>query len=411
MITEERFENGITVALEELPHAESASLGVWVRAGAVDEVQPGGAGKTNAGISHFVEHMMFKGTQRRTYKDIADHVDRIGAAANAFTSKEATCYYIKLQPQHFAPAIDILADMVKNSLFDPGEMEKEKQVIYEEMKMIEDVPEDYGNELVDEAVFSGGSFGHSVIGTPDTVGGITRDDILAYRAQRYTADNILLSVAGKFDRAAVLALLAEAFGDIPAAEGSARALTVAPAPTADIRKDKGNAQSHLFLGRRSVSRLDDDCYPYQLYSSILGGSMSSRLFQNVREEKGLAYSVYSHNASLSADGMFLIYAGVAHEKEAAAEAAIFEELTRLAEVPVDAEELAKVKEQNKGAYLFARENIVGRMSSLGRNKLLLGRIIPTEEVMASIDAVTAADIQRIAKQNAIRDSFTRVIVC
>jgi predicted Zn-dependent peptidase len=415
MILKTKLSNGVTVVTEELAHAESSAIGVWVRAGAVDEIQPsatenGNFKKINAGISHFIEHMMFKGTENRSYMDIAYDIDKIGANANAFTGREATCYYVKLLPQHMAYCIEILADMLTGSLFDSEEMEKEKKVIYEEMKMIEDVPEDLGHELIDETVFKGGSLGNRIIGTPDSVGAVTRGDILAYLAERYTAENMLISVSGKFDRENLLVLLEEKFGGVSSGNGAVRVhKDVAHTPT-EIVKDKGIAQSHLYLGKRSVKRLDPDYYAYQLYSSLLGGSMSSRLFQNVREDKGLAYSVYSQNSSVANDGMFIVYAAVAHEKRDAAIDAVLEELMKLAETEVDQEELQKVKEQTKGGYLFARESIVGRMSSIGMNLLLLDRIVDPEDVMRAIDAVTPEDIRRIAAQNADKSQYSSVIV-
>jgi predicted Zn-dependent peptidase len=416
MISQTTLSNGMRVVLDEIPHAESAAIGVWIRAGAVDEFQPetlskrDAEQKINAGISHFLEHMMFKGTEKRSYKDIADDIDRIGASANAFTGKEATCYYIKLLPHHFPVAVDILSDMILHSRFDAEEMEKEKQVIYEEMKMIEDVPEDCGNELIDEAVFTGGHYGHSVIGSPESVGAVTRADIVNYRDQRYTPGNMLISVAGKFDREQVLGILEASFGQMKASGFEQRVLLTAPHEPKRLEREKGIAQSHLFFGKRSVGRLNDDSYPYQLFAGILGGSMSSRLFQNVREEKGLAYSVYANHAAFSQDGMFLIYAGVAHENEQAATQAICVELEKLASEGVGEEELSKVKEQSKGSYLFARESIVGRMSSVGRNLLLLDRIVSPEEVMEKINRVTTEDIRRIARENADMMLFSSVIV-
>jgi predicted Zn-dependent peptidase len=415
MILQSKLSNGVTVVTEELPHAESSAIGVWVRAGAVDEIQVsleknGNSAKTNAGISHFIEHMMFKGTVNRNYMDIAYDIDKIGASANAFTGREATCYYVKLLPQHMGYCIEILSDMLTGSLFDSAEMEKEKQVIYEEMKMIEDVPEDLGHDLIDEKVFKGGSLGNRIIGTPDSVAAITRDDILSYMAQRYTAENILISVSGKFDRDELMVQLEKSFGDIVQSNGSLRIhKDEVHVPTQHI-EDKGIAQSHIYLGKRSVKRLDSDYYAYQLYSSLLGGSMSSRLFQNVREDKGLAYSVYAQNSSVANDGMFIIYAAVAHQKREAALDAIMEELVKLAETYIDNEELQKVKEQTKGGYLFARESIVGRMSSMGMNLLLLNKVVNPDDVMKAIDGVMPEDIRKIAKQNAEKALYSKVIV-
>ncbi|MDR2610617.1 MAG: insulinase family protein [Clostridiales Family XIII bacterium] len=397
-----RLTNGILLAFEYLPYVRSASVGVWIRAGAVDETD-------RAGISHFIEHMMFKGTGRRSAKSIAEDIDRIGGSINAFTGKEATCYYVKTQSEHIGKSIDVLADMFTGSVFAPDEMEKEKGVVIEEMNMIEDSPEDLGHDLIGETVFADSELGRSIIGTKESVSAITREDILAYTAERYTADNIVISVAGNFDAAAVKALLEDGFGGLRVG-GAGRSVRAGAYKPEAIRRKKDIEQTHIFFGRPGVSIEAEDYYAFTLYNAILGGGMSSRLFQNVREDKGLAYSVYSMNNAYVDSGLFVVYAGVGLDKEDAATAAIFEEIAGIATPDIPADELGKVKEQSKGAYIFGQENISTRMFQTGRNLLLLGHTFTQDEVMDGIDSVKMDDIERIATRFADPGEYSRVII-
>jgi predicted Zn-dependent peptidase len=402
MVEITKLSNGIQLALERLPYVRSASVGVWIRAGAVDEAE-------HAGISHFIEHMMFKGTERRSARRIAEDIDRIGGSINAFTGKEATCYYVKTQSEHIGRSIDVLADMFSGSVFDPAEMDKEKGVVIEEMNMIEDSPEDLGHDLIGETVFADSELGRSIIGTKESVSAVTRADILAYMAERYAAENIVISVAGNFDVAAVTALLEDGFGAAPGG-GAVRGVRMGEHKPVTVRRKKDIEQTHIFLGRQGASMAAEDYYAFTLYNGILGGGMSSRLFQNVREDKGLAYSVYSMNNAYADSGLFTVYAGVGLDKEADATAAIFEEIAGMAGRDIPADELSKAKEQSKGAYIFGQENISTRMFQAGRNLLLLGRTFTQDEVMGGIDRVTMDDIERIAARFAEPGSYSRVII-
>lgn len=385
----EKLSNGMTVVLEDLPYGSSASVGVWIRAGAVDE------GK-NAGITHFIEHMMFKGTKNRTYRQISEDLEKIGTAVNAFTTKESTCYYIKSLSANLGSSIEVISDMMQNSLFDASEMEKEKDVIYEEIKMIEDVPDDFGSDLIQEAIFSGTPLANRIIGTPDSVGAITREDILAYVGERYTAPGMVIACSGMFDREEVIDSLEKGFGSISSEKASPRVYKKL-GPTR-IRRTviKDIEQTHLFIGTKGLKFTDKDIYAQNLYSSIAGGGMSSRLFMKVREELGLAYSVYAIDSPHVDDGQFTVYAGVSDEKAEEAIGAIKDVLRELAEEGVGADELSKVKEQYKASYAFRRESNSSRMFSAGRNMLLLERIYTEEEILAGVDAVTVDDIARLA---------------
>ena len=413
---------GVTVVTELVPHVLSAAIGIWVRAGARDEAPTARwtadkvaaeRGQENGaaipGITHFIEHMMFKGTEKRTALAIAEDIDRTGGMINAFTGQEATCYYVKTLSTHIPTAIDVLSDMLTGSVFDAGEMEKEKGVVIEEINMIEDNPEDIGQDLIMESIFDGTCLGNRVIGTKESVTSIGRQDILAYIDQRYRAGNMVISVAGNFEEDILMDALEAAFGSIPAG-GAPRTGGLNEHRPLWISKKKDVEQSHLYLGQRGEAMASEHYFPFILYSSILGGGMSSRLFQNVREDKGLAYSVYSTSASYVDGGAFYIYAGVGQNKEAEALEAIRIETERLAEEDVTEDELQKVKEQCKGQYLFSLESVQSRMFSLGRNVLHLGREVTQEEVVAGVDAVTVAHLGQQARRFAALDSYSAVMV-
>jgi predicted Zn-dependent peptidase len=397
--------NGVTLMSEYLPHLQSAAVGVWTLAGAVDERLPGAP----AGISHLIEHMLFKGTAIRSAKDIAEDVDRMGGVINAFTGKEATCYYIKTLSEHIRESIDLLGDIFLHSVFDEAELSKEKSVIYEEMSMIEDSPEDYGHDLLDEAIFAGSPLGNRIIGYKDTVGAVSSGAIRGYIADRYVGGNVVISVAGNFASNELVNLVEAAFGGVPPGRRPRSVADAAHSPTF-LSRAKDIEQSHIFLGRRGVNFASDDYYAFILFNSILGGSMSSRLFQSIREEKGLAYSVYSMSNSYVDDGVFIIYAGVGEGNERVTVEAIREETERLSYGGVDPDELAKVKEQSKGVYVFGRENVQTRMFAAGKNELLLGKVFEPDEIIAGIDAVTPDDISRLAKECADIARYSAVII-
>jgi predicted Zn-dependent peptidase len=364
----------------------------------------------NAGITHLIEHMMFKGTKSRTYKQISEDLEKMGTAVNAFTTKEATCYYIKSLSSNLAISLEVISDMVCNSLFDASEMEKEKDVICEEIKMIEDVPDDFGSDLIQEAIFSGTPLANRIIGTPESVRAITRADIIDYVKGRYTAPGMVIACSGKYDKAEFIESLEEGFGSISEEKAPDRVNTAADPACIRETVIKDIEQTHLFLGTKGVKFTDKDIYALNLYSSILGGGMSSRLFMKVREELGLAYSVYASDCPYTEDGQFSIYAGIADDKVEEAIKAIKDVMTVLAAGGASAEELSKVKEQYKAAYVFRRENNSSRMFAAGRNMLLLGRIYTEEEILAGVDAVTMEDINRLAAGYADFSNYSAIAI-
>lgn len=389
MVKTVKLKCGTTLVMEKTDYVQSAALGIWVKAGAVDESED------VSGVSHYIEHMMFKGTESRTAKEIAADVDRIGGMFNAFTGKEATCYYIKTLSSNICRGAEILLDMLTCSKFDPEEMDKERQVIFEEIKMVKDSPDDDVFDTISELVASGNPFGKSILGTPESLSGIDRDKLTGYYREKYARDSIVVAVAGNFDEDAVREIFENRLLSLNESRQPRQLETGAYRQSFNV-KERDIEQTHICLAVPGVSLDDDRYYAFVLMNSILGGSMSSRLFQNIREEKGLAYSVYSTNSFASSWGYFSIYAGVAHDKAEAALDAIRYELDELRKSGVTAEELAMAKEQVKSAYIFGLENVNSRMFSIGKNELLLDKVYTPEEVLRGFDGVTESDVLEAA---------------
>ena len=379
---------GVRVVMEKIDYVQSASFGVWVRAGAVNE------NKKNAGVSHFIEHMMFKGTEKRNAREIAEDIDRIGGQINAFTGKEATCYYVKTIGTNLMTGAEVILDMLANSVFDKIEMGKERKVICEEIKMIQDQPDDLAHDTVTEMLFKGTPFGKSIIGTPTSLKNISRNVLVKYKEEQYTRDSIVVSVAGNFDENEFCRFLEDKFDSMKASKPSLNAETEEYKRGFKVMV-KDIQQSHICLATKGVSLCDRRKYALQVLNNIMGGSMSSRLFQNIREEKGLAYSVYSLTSSFSTDGYYLIYAGVGHDKIRDALRGIEEELMTLRKTGVTEDELAMSKEQLKSSFIFGQENVASRMFANGKNVILLDRIYSPEEIIAEIDKVGLEEIDEV----------------
>ena len=403
MVIHETLSNGVRLVMEQIPHVQSVSVGIWVKAGSCDETAK------NEGISHLIEHMLFKGTEKRNARQIASDTDRIGGAANAFTGKEATCYYMKTLSSNLPKACEILLDMFLNSAFDPEELEREKKVVFEEMKMIEDSPEDDAHDLLAAMIFKGTNLESQIIGSVETVGAITRQDIKQYMAEEYTGGRVLVSLAGNFDVEEVKAIFSEALGGIKAENKERKDTEKQYLPQFKV-KVKDVEQSNLCIGVPGVKLSDDLYYPMALLANIMGGSMSSRLFQSIREQRGLAYTVFASSQAYCNHGIFSIYAGVSHERVEEALTAIAAELRGLKDNFITEEELLIAKEQMKSSYIFGSENVNSRMVAMGKNTLLLGRVRTPEEVMASIDAVTLEDLKRAAELIWDTSKYSAVLV-
>lgn len=388
MLITKKLNCGVRMVMEEIPHVQSAAVGIWVRVGSADET------KEISGISHYIEHMMFKGTESRSAKQIAEDVDRIGGNINAFTGKESTCYYIKTLSSNLERACSILLDMFLKSSFDPEEMRREKSVVLEEMKMIEDTPDEYAQDILAEAVFRGTPLQRSVIGTEESLLSISRQDILDFIKREYTREDIVVSIAGNFDSLRMFEFFEGRLDGLKEKKEDKRLDWSAAYVPAYAFRIKDVEQSHISLGIPGIPMEHELYYPMSLLNSIMGGSMSSRLFQNIREEKGLAYSVFSMSASYSMRGLYTIYAGVAKGKTEDALRGIAEELHKLETGGVTEEEISMAREQLKSNYIFGQENVNSRMFVNGKNTLMMGRVKSAEEVIEQVDRVNMTDIHR-----------------
>ncbi len=388
MIEITKLQNGITVLLEKIDFYSSASAGIFVGTGSRDEI----AGE--AGISHFIEHMLFKGTATRTAGDIARSFDRIGGQANAYTSKESTVYYAKTMNTHIVEALDILTDMVMNSKFDERDMQTEKGVVLEEIHMAADSPDDLVMERLFEATWGSMGLGGPILGSAHSVSSFSREDILKYMERRYNSSTITVSVAGNFDKEAVLAKLEETLGKLPKSEPVQKSED--PVYTKSVAlKEKGIEQNHICFAFPSYGKGDSRNHALMVFNSIIGDGMSSRLFQRLREELGLVYTVASFNSAHQGTGLFMLYSAQQPANEEQAAAVIIEELAKIKEHGVTDEELDRAREQIKTSIVTGFESTQSRMSFNARDFIQYGRIRPVEELVANIDAVDKAAVSNV----------------
>ena len=383
--------NGLTIALEPLPHVHSVSAGVWIRTGPIHETAH------ENGVSHFLEHLLFKGTEKRTARRIVEDIEAKGGHINAVTSRDYTCVYVKVLDSHCAMGIDVLADVVRNSQL--RDVEKERNVIIEEINSVEDIPEELAHDLFAERLWPGHPLGRPIQGTLETVRGLNRDAIEAYYRRWYQPGNMVFTVAGRFDPAAVHGQIAEAFADMDASASTLPDEPAPPAPAAIVEAaERDIGQSHLCFGYPGALASAEDRYVHDLLGCALGGGSTSRLFERVREDEGLAYAIYSFQSSYTLAGMFGVYAAVAPENLQTTLDICSAELHSFATEPLSDYELELNREQLKGGLLMALENTSARMARLAKCMLYHGRILPIHEVIQHIDAVTASDVQAAAQE-------------
>jgi predicted Zn-dependent peptidase len=389
-ITKEVFDNGLTLVTEAMPHVRSVAVGVWLKRGSRHERLE------QTGISHFIEHMVFKGTSTRSAERIASEVDSIGGFMDAFTAKEYASFHLKVLDQHLPLAVELLGDIVMNPLFDPVEMAKEKKVIFEEMSMVEDTPDDLVMELFTEAFWPDHPLGRPILGTRRSVAGFDRDELLDFFRKVYQPGNVLISAAGHLDHESTAALVRRHFGGLPARRNGSR--PTAPTPTARIvtRSKKELEQVHVCLGTSAYPQGHENRFACYILNTVLGGSMSSRLFQNVREKRGLVYSISSGVAAYSDAGAFTIYAGARLESLDEVVRLCVEELRRLRSEPLPETELRRAKDHLKGSLMLSLESTGSRMNHIARQEIYFGRQFGLDEITARIEAVSAADVERIA---------------
>jgi predicted Zn-dependent peptidase len=339
--------------------------------------------------------MLFKGTTSRTAKDIAQTIDSIGGQLDAFTAKEHASYYIKVLDEHLPIAIDLLSDMVLRPAFAPGDIRKEQTVILEEIKMVEDAPDDLVHEMFSQRFWAQHPLGRPILGTPETVGSFSSEQLRAYFGRTYVAPHLIIAAAGHLEHARLRALVEEAFADLPV-EAPLR-VTEPPAVTSGlIARHKDVEQSHLCVGTPAYPQAHVDRHAVYVLNTVLGGSMSSRLFQHIREERGLVYAVFSNLTTYSDAGMITVYAGCAHEKVPEVIDLTLAELRELRETAVPFDELRRAKDHLKGSLMLSLENTSSRMAHLARQELYFGRHVSLDDTLRDIEAVTAEDVQRIA---------------
>jgi len=380
--------NGIRVVTEEVPYVQSVAMGIWVDTGARDETDE------HSGISHFIEHLLFKGTERRTALQIAEEFDAVGGQLNAFTDKEFTCYYAKVLPEHTELALDVLADMLQNSLMDAEEIEREKNVVIEEIKRHEDTPDELIHDIFLETVWPGHPLGRSVIGRPEVIAALTRDDILAYLKHHYLPQRMVVAAAGNVSGERVVDCVQRYLGGM-AGSAEPRQPTAPAVNAGTMEVSRSTEQVHFCVGTRGYTQYDEDRYPLGLIDTAVGGGMSSRLFQEVREKRGLCYAIGSYTASYREAGMFAVYAGTSPENASEVRTLIQYELGRLAESGLDAAELQRAKNQIRGSVLLGLDSMSGRMTRMGKSLLYYDRVISPTEVVEKVEAVTAEDIRRV----------------
>lgn len=389
MIQVTELANGFKILTEHIPHVRSVAVGIWVDVGSRDE------NYQLAGISHFIEHLMFKGTTRRSAKDIAEELDAVGGQLNAFTTKEYTCYYARLLDEHFPLAVDLLSDMVLNSRFDQEDIDRERNVILEEIKMYEDTPDEQVHDLFAETIWQTHPLGRPIIGDKKTIGSLNRQDLLSFYQKYYNSGNIVVTVAGSFDQQQVIATLTDLFGS-SSGDKKIRRYTPPLSSQQIVCKTKDTEQVHICLGLPGLAIDHEKIYVMQIINTVLGGGISSRLFQEIREQRGLVYSVFSYHSSYYDTGLFCIYAGLSKKNVPAALELIVKEVQAIQQSGISVVELQRAKEQLKGNLLLSMENVSSRMSRLGRSQLYLGEVISPEETVRRIMAVTDQDIRDLA---------------
>ncbi len=398
------LDNGIKVVTNNIPHVKSVSIGIWIKAGSIYE------DINSNGISHFLEHMLFKGTYNRSASEIASEIDGIGGQLNAFTSKECTCYYAKVLDSHIDLAIDILSDMILNSKFDENNIEKEKGVVFEEIGMYEDSPDELVYDILSKETFKNHSLGLPILGTINTVKKITRQDLIDYVKNYYCTENIVISVAGSFDEDSLIKTLNTKFGRKIFAPSQKNLITKPKFHSNISYRFKDIEQTHICISHEGVPNDDNQIYPLLVLNNVLGGSMSSRLFQTIREEHGLAYSIYSHPSFYRNTGLFTMYVSINPIYFEKVIDLISNEIHKLLNYLITEEELYKSKEQLKGNYILGLESTSSIMSMMGKSEVLEKRIKTPEEILKKIDAVNMNNIEEMIKKIFKTDLLSMSIV-
>lgn len=381
--------NGIRILSKKIPQARSVSMGVWVNVGARDETL------SENGLSHFIEHMIFKGTKKRSALQIAKEFDSIGGNTNAFTTMENTCYHAKVMDTHLDTMVDVLSDIFLYSAFESKEVEKERTVIFQEIGMTEDTPDEYIHTLSGNTYWGDNPLGRSILGPRENILSFDSETIRKFFSRLYQPERILISAAGNIEHDHFVNLVGHQFESINA--GNSFPVRVTPTGQSKVTiHSKDLEQIHICMSTKGLSITDPKRYTFSLINTILGGNMSSRLFQQIRENRGLAYSIYSFISSHVDTGMCGVYVGVDPKNAKESIEVILSEILKLKKIPVDSTELRSAKEYTKGNLMLASESIDNQMVRLAQNEIHFGRYIPLQEVVNKIEEVTADDIIDLA---------------
>jgi len=391
-IRREVLPNGLTVISEQMQHLRSVSIGVWVKTGSRDE------DPRSNGISHFIEHMLFKGSANRSAEDIARQVDSIGGNMDAFTAKECICFNMKVVDEHLPVAIDILSDLVLNPLFKEEDIAREKGVILEEIKMDEDSPDYLVHEIFTQSFFKDHPLGKPILGTRDTVKKFERSSVLDFYKQCFTPENIVISAAGNLEHKKFVDLVKRHFAQLKPTKTNRKSRRPETASRIMLRNKKSLEQVQICMGVPSYPIAHEKRYASYILNSLLGGGMSSRLFQNIRERQGLAYAIYSDLSPYRDTGCLCVYAGTSRESAGKVVQSVVRELFRLKSETVSAEELRRSKDQLKGSLMLSLESSTSRMSSLARQEMYFDHFFTLDELIERIEAVSADDLRAMAEE-------------
>jgi len=401
MYIKEYLPNGIPVVIETLKNMRSVALGIWVKVGSRNETSH------KNGISHFLEHMFFKGTKKRTARDIAIDIDSLGGDLNAFTSKEGTTFYVKVLNEYLKDGVELLLDVFLHSTFPEKDIEKEKAIIKEEIKMVEDTPDDYIHDLFNQTIWDYKGLGQPVLGRSNTIKSFTRDDLLEHIRRYYGIKDIIVSCAGDFKPKFLLDILNKSLGNLR--RGSEPARHQMPDFKSKVKIfDKELSETHICLGVKGLPQASEERYGIFILNTILGGGVSSRLFQEIREKRGLAYSIYSFVASYFDIGVWGVYAGVSRKKLREVVGLIVQEMCSLKD-KITEEELTRAKNHLKGNIILGLESTISRMNNIARQEIYYGRYYSPKEIMKKVNAVTLSQVNGLSERLIKKERFSLTV--
>ena len=391
MVKTQVLPNGLTLVAEKIPFVRSVCFGIWVKNGSRNE------SRANNGISHFIEHMLFKGTDKRTAGQIADEIDAVGGQLNAYTSKEYTCYYTRTLDANFDIALDIISDMFFNSKFDEEEIHKERNVIFEEINMYEDSPEELVHDILNAEIWKDNSLGYPILGTAESISTFDNQAFKNYFNRQYIPANTVIAITGSFDEEEVISKIKDRFASFKDPDSKCDGLTKSSFNKALVTKEKEIEQVHLAMGFEGLSIGSEKSQAMAVLNTVIGGGLSSRLFQKIREEEGLVYSVYSYHSSFMDTGLFTIYAGLNRDNVPRVIELTLNEIEKFRCDNISVEQLQRTKEQLKSNYLLSMESTASRMSSIGKSQLLLNTVYGPDEIIGRIDNVCLEDLSELAQ--------------